>query len=504
MTLDETFKVSTFNIRSNSIDKVSHDLSFKLKESKPLCLKLISYNHVAVLCATKIGTKVVPQVLIWDNRYGTLQSVKDIDMITLPDKLNRSQGYLNGFYDASGYFLTVSLSHLSSSIVNTAHLLLPINLEPISLKSVLGKLANTCEASSPIATLQFDLLPSLSQASTELNILNQNMLTKLLEQKTSDKFEMVFKEWVCSNLDLFSKQTEVSKMDQEKNWVEKPAFVVSQNQLKEIATACYDDEVGLWPRSVIKYCLRNRLFYSSMIKSSLVKNIVGKADAELLWLAIHNLLDISENEWTFIVRYILGVENTVEFDQLASCNVNIEKQKSEAGSLSCGQDYICALAFSAPRNHHLMVRALTSLDVTEMEKLLQWVFQIISMKDERFMWWIWGSIGTDLPQEKLDILFKRRKIAIDTLSLLVDSNVVLFSTSPKLLELLQEIRTHINRECNFASNFQMRIFGMLKQFKKETLAPIYQNKSAGGRRWKRMVQDLHDNTGSYCVEVLKL
>ena len=63
---------------------------------------------------------------------------------------------------------------------------------------------------------------------------------------------------------------------------------------------------------------------------------------------------------------------------------------------------------------------------------------------------------------------------------------------------------HVKRECEFASQFQNRIFGMLKQFRKEVDAPLGQKKSAGGRRWQKMLNQLHDNSGSYCVEVLKL
>ena len=496
--------LTTFNIRSNSIEKVSHDLSFKLKDVKVLSFKLISNNHIAILSAAKVGAKVLPQVTIWDNRYGTLQSTIDIDMVTLSDKLNRSQGSLNGFYDASGYFLTISIASLTSSIVNTTHLLLPVTLEPITLKSVLGKLANKSEVTYPLVTLEYTEIPRISQSCMELNDLNRDMLSKLLKQKETVKFETVFKEWVCSNLEILSKQTKNSKGHQGKNWVDASAFSVSQSQIKAIAVACFATDSGLWPRNVIKYCLKNKLFYSKMLTYSLVESIISRNDAELLWIAIHNLLDISENEWSIIIRYILGLSTTLEFDKFSSKNVTDKMDESHPDdALSSGQDYICSLAFSSPKNHHLLARALSSLEANEMEKLLNWIRQIIIMKDERFMWWAWGGIGTSFSQEKLKILFNKRQMAIEALSLIIDSNLVLVSTSPSLLEIFQDIRLHINQECNFASHIQKRLFGMLKQFKKETPSFSEQNKSVGGRRWDRMVNDLHDNTGRYCVEVLK-
>jgi hypothetical protein len=502
--VDEMLNLTTFNIRSNSIDKVSHDLSLKLKDAKVLSFKLISNNHIAVLSVVKVGKKVMPQVTIWDNRYGTLQATIDIDMITLPDKFNRSQGSLNGFYDASGYFLTISLSSLSSSMVNTTHLLLPITLEPISLKSVIGKLANKSEVAYPLATLEYTEIPRFSKDCMDLNDLNKTMLSKLVIQNETEQFESAFGEWVNSNLEILSVQSKHSKNIHGKAWVDASAISVSQSQIKAIANACFDTESDLWPRNVIKYCLRNHIFYSQILEFSLIERIISKDDLELLWIAIHNLLDISEREWSIIIRYVLGLSSTLEFDKLFSKKAADKINNSlKEGSLSPGQDYICSLAFSSPKNNHLWSRALSSLEVNEMEKLLDWIGQIIIMKDERFMWWAWGEVGTDLPQKKLNSLFKRRNMAIEALSFLVDSNLVLVSTSPRLLEILTEIRLHINQECNFASYFQKRLFGMLKQFKKETPFPLEQNKSMGGRRWHRMVSDLYDNTGRYCVEVLK-
>jgi hypothetical protein len=386
-------------------------------------------------------------------------------------------------------------------MVNTTHLLLPVTLEPISLKSVIGKLAYKSEVAYPLATLEYAEVPRFSKNCMDLNDLNGAMLSKLLMQNETDQFESVFGEWINSNLAILSKENKHSNSNA---WVDASAISVSQSQIKAIADACFNAKSDIWPRNVIKYCLRNHIFYSKMLESSLIERIIRKNDLELLWIAIHNLLDISESEWSIIIRYILGLSSALEFDKLASKNATdkIDNSLTE-GTLSPGQDYICSLAFSSPKNHHLWSRALSCLEVNEMEKLLNWISEIIVMKDERFMWWAWGGVGTDLPQKKLNRLFKRRNMAIEALSFLVDSNLVLVSTSPRILEILKEIRLHINQECNFASYFQKRIFGMLKQFKKETPHPVEQNKSMGGRRWHRMVNDLYDNTGRYCVEVLK-
>ena len=385
-------------------------MSSKLKGAKLLSFKLITNNHIAILSVVRSGGRAMAQVSVWDNRFGTLQSIVNIDMITLPEKFNRTQGFLNGFYDASGYFLTISLSCLGSSAVEISHLLLPVKVEPISLKSVLGKLTSKSQVSCQIAALHFknNETPFLSQNCIELNNLNADKLTLLLAQKSLDKFEDVFKKWVCSNLELLSKHKNISIPV---NLDNKHAFLVSQKQIKEIAAACLDNQMGMWPRSVIKYCLENHLFHSNIIDSGLVEKIIKNNDIELLWVAIHNLLDISENDWSRMIRYVLALKDTMELDALVSKTIENEVINAHLGvCLSHGQEYVCNLAFNAPRNYHLMIRALSHLEENEVEKLLNWICQIVQMKDERFMWWAWGAVGTNLSQTSLQNLFKRRQV----------------------------------------------------------------------------------------------
>ena len=387
---------------------MAHDFSAKLDGAKFLSLKLIANNHLSILCAVTKTDKVIPQISIWDNRFGTLQSEIDIDTITLHDKLNRTQGLLNGFYDESGYFLTLSLSKLTSSTVNTMHLLFPMKIQKISVKSSLGKLAKSSQIANALAELKIDDPSSLSQDCLDLNALNGEYHACLTENVTKDKFEYYFRMWLESNTDFVSKtKRKVSNQGASLHWTDRPAMSISQIQMKDIARACFENSVGLWPRNVIKYCLNNGMLFSAILDSSLIEKIISKDDIELLWIAAHKLLDISENDLSLILKYVLGISDTKELDMRISNDQSIEI--GEAQGLSCGQEYICHLVLNAPRNNHLMIRALSILQVEEVEKLLIWIWQVVSMEDERFMWWIWDGIGSDKSREKLDGQFQQRK-----------------------------------------------------------------------------------------------
>ena len=389
----------------------------------------------------------------------------------------------------------------------------------MSLKSILGRLRQT------------DVFPVTSEGTAkEIEDFDRFHMDSLLKQTSVNAFEADFMKWIAARVRLTrSLDEKFPTREVNESWSSLPITQLSHSILIQLSAKCFDSPATFWPSNVVAYLIKTNMLYSNIVPEGVIKTVIQKKSYQLLALACKHLVDISESDWVSIMASVLELKETTALDRAAKGKwiaSSISKkedghEKAESIKMSVGQEYFLFQAFSSPRNDQFMVDALRKLDPTNVERLLSWLATILapdSSSDKANMWWMWGGENTkDSQQTVFDLELKKWNMvsylwignshsekALDALALIVDAHMVSIIVSPPLVSLLKRIQTQIDQESDFFGFFHSRVYGLLKPFTNEKQKKRDQDRPGKGQRWRRMMNDIQDDTGSYCIEVLRI
>ncbi|KAJ3214382.1 hypothetical protein HDU67_001715 [Dinochytrium kinnereticum] len=590
------------------------------------CITPVGSSYVAI-AASRYRGKFVEEVLImWDIKYGTLQSEKVLNArepeMESSDPLNITETRLlrGKIFDiivtscpSLGPTLALTVTDVEDlqplSFSSSTHLV-PYYCTEVTLLSALGKMQGgsfslkTFDKESPLTipnestglvslagtvgsdeveggSPESDWMDSLvdvekSDRDTIMTMLNPNVT------KTAVDFEAALLNWLKEKVAKENKQASKEKEAESSDltgFAELPSIEITQPVMHAILSRCLLKPSAFWPSNALRYLIETGrvtsrldpllsrdtvLSTSPPTAPNLIRSIIEKDDLETLAMALEPGLipDLSETDLVTVLRYVCATQEDskskvldhlhrriVAMDRLAKSSIQAKLKRSKtkdgkklkkihekewmvvpgAEEVRLGRCWFFEKIFSMPRNDVHMSRAMKVLRVEDLEVIVVWAKALVmtDCREKRFrvgekrekeetavdngegdeetiegrkpLWWLWP--------EKKSKHAMRYDLALDVLSLIMDSNLSSVLLSPSLQERFEGLSEAVSVDLRMLSLLQRKLKESLVAFGSSEKAAETKASAKAGKekraRWKRMVAGVQDGVGKYALEVLK-
>ena len=88
------------------------------------------------------------------------------------------------------------------------------------------------------------------------------------------------------------------------------------------------------------------------------------------------------------------------------------------------------------------------------------------------------------------------------LTLLIDAHQSMIALETEIQAAISQLHQHIQADIELFNSLYGKLSGVLEPF--STRTKTVKLKMAKSKRWHRMVQNVQDNSGIYCIELLKI
>ncbi|XP_068762651.1 nucleolar protein 11-like [Montipora capricornis] len=310
-----------------------------------VALAAIDPERVCLCGSITIEGKLKDAIMVWDIKYGTLQSWQTLDKMLAKQNTLQSLGQPEGAFCACYIpgFICVGFCHTVAVCQFCTF--------PCSLASVLGQLDCTANFLQD-ETLKPELLitPKLARPGRPLNVWKKTMkkkdhLEKKKLQKLTDPSKTSTKEALYSELDSYTKmqmkwqkQGNKDKASHEKE--SENANVLSQHFVSGVLSRCVYEK-RFWAREPISKLLKTKCVPPSCSKE-LLNCIMEKNDLELLKECFENIKGIPEDTVVDCLRHVLRQEHTSPKENAAK-SLQMEVQGGQMPLEKANFKYLCAI-----------------------------------------------------------------------------------------------------------------------------------------------------------------
>ncbi|KAJ7382592.1 Nucleolar protein 11 [Desmophyllum pertusum] len=287
------------------------------KDKGSVALTAIYTDHVCLCGSSEIDGKLKDVIMVWNIKYGTLQSWQTLDKITEKQSSILSHVRSNGACCVCCIpgFICVGFRRCVAAC--------QFSIDTCSLASALGQLDSTAKfLRDDSFTPELLVTPKLARPGEALQgwselIVKEDQVEKEVLQKltdpsktpTLDKFATELKKYMTLKL---SKQDDKAKSGKAgtvpfHGKFGKKTEVLSQHFITSVLSRC-TNEKKFWARKSVSELVKTKCVPSSCSKE-LLDCVVEKNDLELLKECIKNIKGISEDTVVLCVRHILRLDD---------------------------------------------------------------------------------------------------------------------------------------------------------------------------------------------------
>jgi len=364
------------------------------KNKGSVALSAIDTDHVCLSGSCTIDGKLKDVIMVWNIKYGTLQSWQTLD------KIIEKQSTLLGHVRSNGAcyaccipgFICVGFHHCVA--------VCQLSIGTCSLAAALGQLDSTAkflidETSKPelLVTPKLARPGEALQSWSEL-IVKEDQVEKEVLQKLTDPFKTPTLDTFSAELENYMKlklskqdgKAEASTSASESGKASNVPFqgkfgkkteVLSQHFITSVLSRCINEK-NFWARKSVSELVKTKCVPPSCSKE-LLDCVVEKNDLELLRECYENIKGISEDTIVLCVRHILSPEDQI-LPKESSQNIPEESQEDDNfRRMPLGKTaakYLCSI-LSYPVNDIFLQTSLKKLSFENALLLLKFLMYLM-------------------------------------------------------------------------------------------------------------------------------
>lgn len=362
------------------------------KEKRCVAMSAVDLDHVCLCGSSMMDGKLKDVVMIWNIKYGTLQSWQTLDKIIEKQSslLSYSRSRGAGCVCCIPGFICIGFHHLVA--------VCQFSIDRSSLASALGQLDSTAKfLRNNKVKPELLVTPKLARPGEALKhwqetIVREDEVEKEVLQKLKDPsktptlevFSAELRKYMEFKLSEKDEKLENSNQLPESNKAV-PVFVgkfgkrtevLSQHFISSVLTRC-TEEKNFWARDSISELLKTKCVPSSCSKD-LLRAVVEKNDLDLLEECFDNIDGIAEDTVVLCARHILRLDHLI-LDETSKENQKEESQEEDFGQMPLGKTqakYLCTI-LSYPVNDSFLQSSLRKLSFKDVKLLLDFLMYLM-------------------------------------------------------------------------------------------------------------------------------
>ncbi|CAH3036974.1 unnamed protein product [Porites lobata] len=443
------------------------------KDRGAVALSSIDNDHVCLCGSSVIDGNLKDLIMVWNVKYGTLQSWQTLDKITTKQhSIPRPVGsdgaccvhYIPGFI-CTGFHHCVAVCQFS--------------LDACSLASALGQLDSTAkfledESCKPqlLVTLKLarpgEALQNWSETMRKEDELEKEVLKKLtdpLQTPTLEAFSSELKNYMTVKLSKKDNKSKPGTTFHGK--FGKKTEVLSQHFISAVLCRCISEK-SFWPRECVSELLKTKCVPASCSKD-LLNCVVEKNDLDLLKECFENIKGISEDSVVVCLRHVLRIESSSKENDLDGLQTEDDVHKMPLGKTTA--KYLSSI-LSYPVNNVFLLPCLKQLSFEDAVLLMKFLLYLMD-----------GGLNNF--QGEMDCERLRYPQVLDWAGLLLNAHYTQLVITPEAHELLVS--------CHKIVAQQIKTYGKLR---------ILENLLEHIKKRKPLPKS--DKVGLYTIEELEL